>query len=266
MSRVQLREGDMFSVRILATSAALLLVTGLAQTPAYACGNIFFPCPQPTSPTYPRATPAPTYPFSTSQPVQWGMPAGPGQPVVAAPYRTVVAKPSKRRTAKYRARKRTTVKATATVTRPAAAATKPATAAAKPATMVATKPDAGETTTPVAAVPKPAAEPPVAAARSIIFAAASLDEIVRSVKREPDKEEPKEPAAKLVAVVDPGEVNEIDLTASPARTVLPAAAAVVEEIRSRASPTANASVGQVLAIVLGAVAAACVFRFVAKSA
>jgi hypothetical protein len=241
----------MFSVRILTTSAALLLVTGLAQSPAYACGNIFFPCPPQTSPAYPRAAPAPANPFSTGQPVQWGMPAGPGQPVVAAPYRTVVAKPSKRRTAKYRARQRTTVKATAAVTKPAAA---------KPATPVAIKPD-----TPVA---KPAAEPPVAATRSIIFAAASLDDVVRPVKREPDKEEPKEPAVKLVAVVDPGEVNEIDLAASPTRGVVPAAAAVVEEIRSRASPTANASVGQVLAIVLGAVAAACVFRFVtvAKSA
>jgi hypothetical protein len=241
----------MFSVRILTTSAALLLVTGLAQSPAYACGNIFFPCPPQTSPAYPRAAPAPANPFSTGQPVQWGMPAGPGQPVVAAPYRTVVAKPSKRRTAKYRARQRTTVKATAAVTKPAAA---------KPTTPVAIRPD-----TPVA---KPAAEPPVAATRSIIFAAASLDDVVRPVKREPDKEEPKEPAVKLVAVVDANEVNEIDLTASPARGVVPAAAAVVEEIRSRASPTANASVGQVLAIVLGAVAAACVFRFVtvAKSA
>ena len=246
----------MFSVRILTTSAALLLVTGLAQTPAYACsGNIFFPCPPQTSPAYPRAAPAPASPYSAGQPVQWGMPVAPGQPVVAAPYRTVVAKPSKRRTAKYRARQRTTVKATAAVSKPAATP-------AKPATTVATKPDAAETTMPATPVAKPAAEPTVAAARSIIFAAASLDDIARSVKREPYKEEPKEPAAKLVAVVDPGEVNEIDLAASPARAVVPTVAAVVEEIRSRASPTANASVGQVLAIVLGAVAAACVFRFV----
>jgi len=253
----------MFSVRILATTAALLLVTGLSQTPAYACDNILFPCPPPTSWAYPRTTVAPVTP---QQPAQWGWHTVPVQPVVTAPYRTVVAKPSARRTAKARARQRTSVKATAAVTKPAATAAKPATTVAtKPEAAETTKPDAAETTQPAAMVAKPAAEPTVAAVRSITLAAASLDDIVRPVKREPDKEEPKEAAAKLVAVVDPDEVNEIDLAASPVRAVLPAAAAVVEEIRSRASPTANASVGQVLAIVLGAVAAACVFRFVTVS-
>jgi hypothetical protein len=235
----------MFSVRILTTSAALLLVTGLAQTPAYACDNLFFPCPPPGSPGYPRSINT-GVPVTTSPPVIWGMQPVPATRVVAQPSKRSVTKSTKRRVAKYRARQKPAVKAVAAVVKPAA------TTATKPAAPAVT----------------PAAEPAVAAARSIIFAAASLDEVTRSVKREPDKD-PKEPAAKLVAVVDANEVNEIDLAAAPARTVVPVFAAAVEESKERASaPPVNASVGQVLAIVLGAVAAACVFRFasVAKNA
>jgi hypothetical protein len=265
----------MFSVRILTTSAALLLATGLAQTPAHACDNLLFPCPSPASPLYPRMAPAPAYPVAPHPSVRWGWQTVPVQPVVTAPSRTAVAKPSKRRTAKHRARQRTTTKAVAAVSKPAVTAAKPATTVAtkpgtagttKPEAVVATKPEVVVTTKSAAAVARPAAEPTVAAARSVIFAAASLDDVVRSVKGEPDKEEPREPTAKLVAVVDPGEVNEIDLAAAPLLAV-PAVAAVAEESKSRMrAPPASATVGQVLAIVLCAVAAACAVRFVTKNA
>ena len=216
----------MSSVRII-TAAAALMVTGLAATPAQAqaCSYNIF---------FPCPQPAPMQPrpsVTRDEPVVWGM-----QPT--APTERVVVKASPRRVAKKRVRYH----------RPAKA---------------------------VAAIAKPAVEAPLPASRSVAVSAApkpaeklALDK-VEPARLEPAKEvEPAKefvPAARLVAVVDAHEVNEIDLAAGPARSVVPVASAglaVAESKDSETAPSAVASIAQVLAMLGGALAAASIFRVV----
>ena len=122
----------------------------------------------------------------------------------------------------------------------------------------------------VAAIAKPAVEAPLPASRSVAVSAApkpaeklALDKLEPAKEVEPAKE--FVPAARLVAVVDAHEVNEIDLAAGPARSVVPVASAglaVAESKDSETAPSAVASIAQVLAMLGGALAAASIFRVV----
>ena len=251
----------MSSVRIFAAGAALFIAATFSPTSARACDNVFVLC-QP--PGYQPRTVVPR------QPVIWGAQPAPTYRV-AAPTQRVAEKSATRRAKKQRARHKRATKAVAAVAKPAkvVAIAKPAKAAAiaKPARAVAAiakpaKPVA--VAEPAVETPAPAVKasvPFVPASRSIAVSVPSrpIDQPAQSDTRETGKEIGA--AAKLVAVVDAGEVNEIDLAARSVETFVPMiASALVEESRDRENtPSATSYLANVLAIFGGALAAGVIY-------